>query len=340
MTKNKTLRISAGAALVAMILAGCGSSGTSGKQGSSSGSGTAAPAQSGSKNLAAGKKVVYDAPVLDPVWIYAGQGFTKEAKKLGMVPSQTGPSALAISTDVNEVHDSIDSGAQGIAMCAFVPAAFTQVLTEAKQKGIPVITVNCDTANPDLRAGFVGTVAASFGAATAQHLAQVIGTKKVLHIVDDQTSVSSPLQNGQYQAFLAGLTKAGIKYTVVTRIADNSNTATALTDITSALRSDPSANLVYCLEAQCAGAATIAVHDTGESGRVDIIGIDNEAPTIAGIKSGAVLFSAAQPFYQMGVVAARDLYNYYNHKPVPQITDSGVIFIDKTNAAKYAGNQG
>lgn len=72
------------------------------------------------------------------------------------------------------------------------------------------------------------------------------------------------------------------------RVVDDADTAMADTVIEAALRADPSVNLVYWMTAECAGAAVAAARAAGMTGKVDIIGMHNEQPTLAGIKAGTV----------------------------------------------------
>ncbi len=326
--------LTAGIAVAALLaLSSCGSSGTGGTPSSTSSTATTGNGSGGS-DAAKGKRVTYVAPNLNPVWLAAGKSFAAESKKLGMVPSQTGPQKTDVATLVNDVQSALNSGAQGIATCALQPSAFQQVLTKAKSNKVPVALINCDTKDPGLRVGFVGTIADTFGSDTAKHLIKVAGNKK-WNVIGDQTSLSQPLQAAQWSAFESTLKTQGALGKVVARIADNADTAKSESLLAAALRANPDANLIFCLNAECPGAAVTAVKSTGLQGKVTIVGIDNQAPTVSGIQSGDILFSAGQGYEKMGTVAAMNLYLAFNNKPVPSITDAGVVFLDKSNVAQY-----
>lgn len=315
-----------------LLLSGC-SSGTSGTTNPGNSSPSTSSGAAGS-NAAAGKRVTYVAPNLNPVWLAAGKSFIAEAKKLGMNPNQTGPEKTDVATIVNDVQSAMNAGSEGIATCALQPSAFKQVLTTAKSNKVPVALINCDTPDTSLRVGFVGTVAKTFGTETAKHLIKVGGGKR-WNVIGDQTSLSQPLQAAQWTAFEGTLKTQGALGKVVTRITDNADTAKSESSLAAALRANPDANLISCLNAECPGAAVTAVKSTGMQGKVTIVGIDNQAPTVSGIKSGDILFSAGQGYQKMGAVAAMDLYLAFNNKPVPSVTDAGVVFVDKTNVSQF-----
>src|SRR4029077_8358568 len=112
------------------------------------------------------------------------------------------------------------SGAKGIVTCALDPNAYTPALQQAQQEHVPVVLVDCDVSNPSLRAGYVGTVGATFGAKTATHLEQV--SPKGGNVLVMETSFDVQIQNQIYQGFAKTLArKKG--WTISAREADNSD---------------------------------------------------------------------------------------------------------------------
>ena len=308
-------------ALAALVAAGCGSS--SDTTGSTEGGTTTGD------SAAQGKKVTFVGPIAAPVWLTANKAFEAEAKQQGMDPNWVVPSEIDIPGNVQAIESAVTAGADGIATCALDPEAYAVALEEAKEREVPVVLVDCDTTDKSLRTAFVGTVGQTFGEKTAKHLIEKEGDDGEVIVL--QTSLDVPIQNEIFEGFEAGIKGTGIE--VVAREADESIDQKAIEKLETLLRVHPDTKYVYCIEAICPGAAATVIRERGLDTKV--IGIDDEEATLEGIKDGIVTFSAAQPFHEMGTLAARYLAESLSGKKVPSTTDTGVIFVEKDNLDSY-----
>lgn len=283
---------------------------------------------SGKKSATAGKQVIFIPPVVAPVWNDAVKGFEAEAKKYGMSPTSSAPNGVSVGAEVQTLSSAISSGARGIAFCPEEAHAFDGELQHAKSQGIPVVTVDCPVDNTSLRISQVGTVGQTFGAATAQHLLKVAGNSG--QVVVFQESLGSAIANQIFGGFKGALSSS-TGWKIVAHYGDNDQVSTDISDLNALFKTHPGITYVYCIEANCPAGAVDAITSNHLQGKVHVIGIDNESATLNGIRSGIVSFSAAQPFTTMGKLAADYLAWHFEGKPVPRNTDTGVVFIDKSN---------
>lgn len=311
----------------ALILSACGSSSTTTASSSTPSGG--ASSGSSAADAAQGKQVTFVGPIAVPVWLQARDGFKNEANKLGMKPTWFAPSTVDIPTIVQSLQDALNSGADGLVTCALDPKAFTPVLQQAKQKNVPVILTDCDIPDKSQRTAFVGTIGKTFGKASGQKLDELTDGKGKAIVMQGQ--FDAQIQNDIFAGFKDGIADSSIQ--IVAHEADNSDVQAAVTKFEQLFRTYPDADIVYCIEAGCAGAAATVAKETNR--KVTIFGTDDNKETLDGIRSGAITISAAQPFTKMGQLAAQYLADSFNGKQVPSITDTGVIFIQKDNVDTY-----
>lgn len=277
-----------------------------------------------------GKKVAFVGPIIAPVWTDAANAFKAKSKELGMKPSYTAPTTVDIPGNVQQLEQALAAGAQGLVTCALDPKAYGVALKDAKAKHVPVVLVDCDVPQKSMRVAFVGTIGKTFGSKTATQLLKISGGKAKVIIM--QGTPDAAIQTQIRQGFVSTLTKSKSASVVATEY-DNSDVPTAISKFEGLYQAHPEATAVYCIEANCPGAAAQVAKQMKR--RITIVGIDDQGPTLAGIKDGSIAFSAAQPFSKMGRLAAQYLADSFSGKKVPSVTDTGVVFIDKTNLKTY-----
>jgi ABC-type sugar transport system substrate-binding protein len=319
---------------ITVVLCTLGLAGGVAACGSSSDKTTSAGTNAASASKAAGKQITFVGPVAVPVWLAAKAGFEEEGKKLGMKTTWTAPAAVDIPSNVQQVEAALASGADGIVTCSLDPKAYAPVLQEAKSKGVPVVLTDCDVPDKASRLAFVGTIGQSFGKQSAEKLSQIVGGKG--NVVVMQGQFDAQIQNDILAGFKQGIAASpGLK--IVAREADNSDVQTAVQKFEDVFQAHPEAKIVYCIEAGCAGAAATVAKERHL--KLTIMGTDDNKETVQGIRDGTITLSAAQPFHKMGRLAAQSLADHFDGKKVPSITDTGVIFIEKSNVDSYANQE-
>lgn len=275
------------------------------------------------------KEVTFVGPIAVPVWLQARDGFVAEAERLGLKANWFAPASVEIPTIVQALQDALNSGVDGLATCALDPNAFEPVLRDAQAKNVPVVLVDCDVPDQSLRLAFVGTIGDTFGEASGRKLVELTGgTGKVLVM---QGQFDAQIQNDILAGFMKGIEGTDIE--VLAREADNSDVQIAVSKFEQLFRTYPDADIVYCIEAGCAGAAATVAKETGRE--MLIFGTDDNPETLDGIRDGTIAISAAQPFKKMGQLAAQFLADEFAGRTVPSVTDTGVVFITKSNVDTY-----
>jgi ribose transport system substrate-binding protein len=84
------------------------------------------------------------------------RGMTDEAKKLGVVGKFIGPTTADAALQVQVLQDLVSQGVDGIAVAPMDADSVIGVISQARKKGIPVITFDSDSPKAD-RIAFVGT---------------------------------------------------------------------------------------------------------------------------------------------------------------------------------------
>jgi ABC-type sugar transport system substrate-binding protein len=284
----------------------------------------------GGAKTANGKQITFVGPVAAPVWIDAKNAFEAEAAKHGMQAKWVAPSNVDIPGNIQAIESAITAGADGIATCALDPQAYAPALQRAKERKIPVILVDCDTKDTSMRTSFVGTIGKTFGAATAKRLVETAGPTGQVIVM--QGNLDAQIQTDIHNGFKEELDKSP-GWRIVAREQDNSDVAQATSKFEALFRTHPGATHVHCIEANCPGAAVTVINERKLS--VKVIGIDDQPPTLDGIRSGVVAFSAAQPFAKMGRLAAQYLAQAFAGETPPSTTDTGIVFITRDNVDSY-----
>jgi ribose transport system substrate-binding protein len=99
----------------------------------------------------------------------------------------------------------------------------------------------------------------------------------------------------------------GPKYTIVATVVDGIDPSKAAALAADALKKHPNVKAMACLFAYSTPAALTALKETGQLGKVQVVGFDTNDETLAGIEAGHVYATMAQSPYQIGFEALRVL---------------------------------
>ena len=97
----------------------------------------------------------------------------------------------------------------------------------------------------------------------------------------------------------------GPKYTVLTTLIDNYNPKVATDLAVEAVKANPNVGCIIGLFASSTPAVLKALEQTGNIGKVKVVGFDANEETLAGIEKGYVYASIVQDAYNIGYAAVR-----------------------------------
>ena len=265
-------------------------------------------------------------------------GMKTAGEELGVRTEYVGPPDYDMAAMINAFELAIAKKPNGIVLVGFEPS-LSDIVDKAVDEGIPVVTVDADL--PDSkRIAFVGT---------GNFQAGLVGGEKLCSIIGEKGQVALMTKPGQsnLEERIEGYRKALEKYpdVEIVQIADTqSDPNVAAQAAATLLQKYPDLAGIACVEAAGGSGAAIAVKEAGKTGNVAIVSMDRGNEVLEYIGEGVITASIAQQTALMPFYAVQILYQINNTDipissdnkaagitGVPQIIDTGVIVIDKTN---------
>lgn len=213
------------------------------------------------------------------------------------------------------------------------------VINKAVDAGIPVVTVDADLP-ASKRIAFVGTGNYQAGYEGGRTLARLLGGRGKIALLTKPGQSNLEERIRGYKAALAK--HRGIE---IVQIVDTQSDPTKAAQAAAAvLQRNPDLAGLACVEAAGGLGAATAVRERGLAGKVKIVAMDRGNDILGLIGEGLIDATVAQQTALMPFYATQILYNLANApvpvaednaaagiRAVPQVIDTGVIVIDKTN---------
>jgi simple sugar transport system substrate-binding protein len=314
-------------ALVALVVAGCGSK--------KDANGNPVQSKKGNSdvNLTQGSNLTFamvthsdEGSFWSVVKKGAQQAAQDEGVKLIWSPSNNDPQKEAQLIDA-AVSQKVD----GLAVSVPNADAIKGSLQKARNAGIPIVTLNSGLEDSQKLGAFVhvGQTESIAGEAAGQRLKQA-GASKVLCIIHEQGNVGlNDRCDGVKKGFGANVTNLQVKGT--------EDIATTQTEIKSKLQADKSYDAVIALNPDIATAAETAIK--GASSSAKLATFDLNPQVIKDIQAGKILFAVDQQQYLQGYLPIVFLKLYKTNANTvgggqPVLTGPG--FVDKSNADTVA----
>jgi ribose transport system substrate-binding protein len=232
-------------------------------------------------------------------WGQAEKGFLAACKANGWTGRYLAPQVMNSETDiVNLVDTALTNGADVLCPIITTEEAFTEVLTRARAKGIPVIAIAAGS--PKLADALVGTSGTAMGHDVANALVKAMGNKPI-RVVSIQTQLTASIQNDQRNAFEAKLKELRPDAVVVAREECNSNTATAADKLNALQLSHPEINCLVSFDTAAGLGGAAVVEEKRLQGKFTVIGVDDSAEILRAVKAGTMACTVAQQWYEFGV---------------------------------------
>ena len=275
--------------LLALSLAGC-------KGASDSGSGTASGTTSAGG--AGGEKKVSLAFVTNNAsdfWTIARKGVEKAKGELpGVEVDFVLPDEGTAAQQRQKVDDLLSKGVQGIAISPVDPANETDLLNKVAEKAV-LFTQDSDA--PDSkRMAYVGTDNMAAGRQAGEELKKALpnGGKVMIFVGKSDAQNASDRINGLREAL------KGSNLQILDVRTDDTDRARAKSNVSDTLTKTPDIAGLVGIWSYNGPAIVSAVKDAGKTGQVKIVAFDEEADTLAGVKSGAIAATIVQQPYEFG----------------------------------------
>jgi ribose transport system substrate-binding protein len=229
------------------------------------------------------------------------------------------------------VRDLIAQGIDGIAVSPVNAQTQTTLLTDVSNK-IPLVTFDsdCPTSN---RKVFIGTDNYVAGRQCGETVREALpdggeiiicvgsvekenGRNRRQGLIDNL--MDRPLEPNRVPDPVDHPIK-GDKYTVVTTLIDNVDTAKATALAVEAINKHPNLKCLVGLFGYSTPALLDALKQTNKLGQIKVIGFDEAEPTLAGIEAGQVYGTLVQDQYNMGYDTVRFLHETLRGVPSPEL---------------------
>ncbi|MBM6684961.1 substrate-binding domain-containing protein [Faecalicatena contorta] len=272
-------------------------------------------------------------------WGSAQKGFEDAIEEVGWSGQYVSPTTANDTAGVIQLLDTaVTNNVDGIVTVILDANQATDVLTRAKDAGIPVVTCNTYTTE-DLQNCWIGTDPHNMGVTQAETALKYFeenggGDDGKLTACYIQTTLETQTQNEQFQAFSDTIHE---KYPDAVLIQDecNSDAATASDKLAALLKSYPDMDIVVSQDGYgCPGIANY-VQSEGLEDDLIVIGIDDSEEILNYVTDGALDCTIAQDFYKMGYESVYYLKDIMDGNPPAYANDSGTIIIGPDEVAEH-----
>jgi ribose transport system substrate-binding protein len=234
----------------------------------------------------------------------AGQvGFQKGCSDLGLSGSKCtyfAPPNGKLTEQNSEMETLRSQGITGYAISAIDPTSAAGTIHTDVSKGVSVLAIDSPLPGTDAASLYLGTPNYTAGQQAGEAMKQVLGGKgKVAVLVGSLTAANA---TQRIQGFEDAL--KGTDITVVQKVNDNLQAATATSDAETILANNPDVNGLYGVYSYDGPALAQAVQSAGKSSSVHIVSDDSDAQTLGFIKSGVISGTVVQMPYQQGYTGA------------------------------------
>jgi ribose transport system substrate-binding protein len=327
--------------------------------------GSTAPAGSGGQQVvqtaAAGDKCTFDkynsagVPKLDlktatigfaqsekeanPFRIAETQSIKDEAAKLGIGKLLTTNAESDLNKEISDIKGMIDQGAQALIISPLNSEGLDPALDYAKQKKVPVMTIDRFLTTKKACADYIGWVGSDFveqGKRAFDALSKVTNDQCNLAVLLGAAGVNVTVD--REKGFEDQMAAKSSKMKVVAKQAADYERAKGQTVTAQLIQANPEINCIYAHNDEMALGAVAALKDAGkQAGDVKILTIDGTKGAVQGIIDGWVS-GVIESNPRFGPLAFKALQDFYGGSGVPIKTIISDKEYTKDNAAAELAN--
>jgi len=237
-------------------------------------------------------------------WNYVGDGMKEAAGKLQAEAIFQSPQTEDVPQQVSTFQSYVSQNVDGIAFAASDATAFNNVVKQATDAGIPVITFDSDAPESG-RLLYIGASAYEGGKLAGARMVQILGGKG--NVAIQVGSVTALNAKERIQGFMDGIKGSDIK--VITTAVDKEDPATAASQAQEIIAAHPDLDAFLGVYAYNAAAQAQAVKAANKVGKIKIIGWDDAPDTLQFVKDGVIDSTVYDAEKGYGSVAVQVLYN-------------------------------
>jgi len=305
-----------GASVVALtvgLASACGSSGSGGSSGSSK----------KTMELIVGTKS-------DDFYVTMECGAQKEAKKLGVKLTVTGPATFSVPQQKPIIDAAQVSKPDALLIAPTDSSALDPDLLKVQKGGTKIIFVDTSSSNSALGLSRISSDNAAGGKLAADELAKEIGGKGTVAVIDVAKGVSTT------DARVAGFQQEmSAKYPNIKLLPEQNDAADSVTAAASFVEGDisghPDLKGVFAANVITAEGAASGIQHAHKSGKVKLSTFDADTTQVADLKNGSLQLAIAQEPALEGADAVRQGLNAIEGKPVTKQIATPLIAVTPQN---------
>ena len=261
-------------------------------------------------------------------WLTVRAGADAAGKDLNAKIIWNGPDKeTQIAKQINIVQDMISRKVDAIVMAACDENALVDVVHQAIDAGIPVITIDSGVKS-DQPLSFVATDNVAAARMAADTMNTLIGGKGEVGVIPIVPGAAT--SEMREQGFKEGIAKyPDIK--IVSVLPCDSDAANAMSVTEDMMTAHPNLVGIFAESEPGAVGATQAIEAANKAGQIKIVGFDASGEEIAALKRGTIQALVVQSPFKMGYDGVKAAVDAVEGRPVEKRIDTGVTIITKEN---------
>lgn len=253
-----------------------------------------------------------------PYWLDHKRGAEAAAEALGVELAYVGAYGNEAEEQVNQLEMVIGKHPAGILIGPVRPESLTPAINQAVAAGVPVITVVTDSPDSD-RLCYIGPSGYDAGQQAADYMANLLGPGE--HYVGISNLVGVYVCDQRAEGFEDGIKERYPNIHIVGVVNDNCDYEAGTKANSDLLVAHSEIDGMLGTNAASAVGIAAAVDAVGKTGKVHVLGWDNDSPTLQLIKDGKVDASIVHDSFLMSYMGIEMLY-WYNHDII-DLTEGG-----------------
>lgn len=281
--------------------------------------------ESGSKKI---QILVSPKGLVHSFWTTVKAGAEAAAKENNVEIIWKGPSQETdIAGQIAIIEDYINKNVSAIVIAACDAKALIPVLQKAKDKNIPVITIDSGI-DSDIALSFIATDNVEAAKRGAQELAKLLNNEGDVALIPFVPGAAT--SNMREQGFKEGI-KDFPKIKLTATQYSQSEVATGMAVTEDILTSQPELKGIFAANEAGAIGAAQALKSKNRTGKVKLVGFDAAENEINELRAGVIDALIVQDPYKMGYTGVKFAVDALNGKEIPKRVDTGVNIITKEN---------
>lgn len=264
----------------------------------------------------------------NPFFAKLKEAAVAEAESLGLeVMTAESQTAGDSASQITAIENMIASGVRGIVLDPANATALVDVVSQAEEAGIIVITVNTSLEPAETATAGFETDNVAAGELIGEWAVATLGDETPVIAMLDY-DLSDKTAKARHDGFLAGAGLTEDSPEIAGTALTQANVETGQAEMENLLAAHGDINAIYTINEPAAQGAFIAIDDAGLSGEVLITSIDGSCAGVRSVADGTIDATVMQFPTNMGQLAVQAIHDYVTSGTEPSgINNSGTVLI-------------